>query len=131
MLKPGGVVVKHWGLWSPRREFESLPGYHFHTIIYAICFASRISARALQLSFFRASFAIASTFCNSSIVMARQLCTGFFVSLKLRSRLIPLILKKEDFLCPFSLSFLSSQVYLVGSGIQMSSSSYSACHLYV
>ena len=27
MLKPGGVVAKHWGLWSPRREFESLPGY--------------------------------------------------------------------------------------------------------
>jgi hypothetical protein len=26
-LKPGGVVVKHRGLWSPRREFESLPGY--------------------------------------------------------------------------------------------------------
>jgi hypothetical protein len=26
-LKPGGVAVKHRGLWSPRREFESLPGY--------------------------------------------------------------------------------------------------------
>jgi hypothetical protein len=26
-LKPGGVVVKHRGLWSLRREFESLPGY--------------------------------------------------------------------------------------------------------
>ena len=25
--KPGGVVAKHRGLWSPRREFESLPGY--------------------------------------------------------------------------------------------------------
>ncbi len=27
-LEPGGVAVKHRGLWSPRREFESLPGYH-------------------------------------------------------------------------------------------------------
>ena len=25
--EPGGVAVKHRGLWSPRREFESLPGY--------------------------------------------------------------------------------------------------------
>jgi hypothetical protein len=25
--EPGGVVAKHRGLWSPRREFESLPGY--------------------------------------------------------------------------------------------------------
>jgi hypothetical protein len=25
--KPGGVVVKHSGLWTRRREFESLPGY--------------------------------------------------------------------------------------------------------
>jgi hypothetical protein len=28
MLKPGGVAVKHSGLWTRRREFESLPGYH-------------------------------------------------------------------------------------------------------
>ena len=27
-LEPGGVAAKHRGLWSPRREFESLPGYH-------------------------------------------------------------------------------------------------------
>jgi hypothetical protein len=26
-LKPGGVAVKHSGLWTRRREFESLPGY--------------------------------------------------------------------------------------------------------
>ena len=26
--KPGGAVVKHSGLWTHRREFESLPGYH-------------------------------------------------------------------------------------------------------
>ena len=25
--KPGGVVVKHSGLWTRRQEFESLPGY--------------------------------------------------------------------------------------------------------
>src|SRR3972149_11372271 len=25
--EPGGVAAKHRGLWSPRREFESLPGY--------------------------------------------------------------------------------------------------------
>ncbi len=28
--KPGGVVVKHSGLWTRRREFESLPGYLIH-----------------------------------------------------------------------------------------------------
>jgi hypothetical protein len=28
LSEPGGVVVKHRGLWSPRREFESLPGYY-------------------------------------------------------------------------------------------------------
>jgi hypothetical protein len=27
-VQPGGVVVKHSGLWTRRREFESLPGYH-------------------------------------------------------------------------------------------------------
>jgi hypothetical protein len=27
VLKPGGVAVKHIGLWTRRREFESLPGY--------------------------------------------------------------------------------------------------------
>ena len=27
-LEPGGVAAKHRGLWSPRREFESLPGYY-------------------------------------------------------------------------------------------------------
>jgi hypothetical protein len=26
-VQPGGVVVKHSGLWTRRREFESLPGY--------------------------------------------------------------------------------------------------------
>jgi hypothetical protein len=25
--QPGGVVVKHSGLWTRRQEFESLPGY--------------------------------------------------------------------------------------------------------
>ena len=34
MLEPGGVAVKHRGLWSPRREFESLPGY-YETIVRA------------------------------------------------------------------------------------------------
>ena len=28
LMKPGGVVVKHCGLWTRRREFESPPGYH-------------------------------------------------------------------------------------------------------
>jgi hypothetical protein len=32
-LEPGGVAVKHRGLWSPRREFESLPGY-YETPVY-------------------------------------------------------------------------------------------------
>ena len=27
-IEPGGVAAKHRGLWSPRREFESLPGYY-------------------------------------------------------------------------------------------------------
>ncbi len=27
LAQPGGVVVKHSGLWTRRREFESLPGY--------------------------------------------------------------------------------------------------------
>ena len=28
LAQPGGVVVKHSGLWTRRREFESLPGYY-------------------------------------------------------------------------------------------------------
>jgi hypothetical protein len=28
-VQPGGVVVKHSGLWTHRREFESPPGYFF------------------------------------------------------------------------------------------------------
>ena len=28
-MQPGGVVAKHSGLWTRRREFESLPGYSF------------------------------------------------------------------------------------------------------
>jgi hypothetical protein len=27
-IQPVGVVVKHIGLWTRRREFESLTGYH-------------------------------------------------------------------------------------------------------
>ena len=27
ILQPGSVVVKHGGLWSPRPQFESGPGY--------------------------------------------------------------------------------------------------------
>ncbi len=27
-MQPGGVVDKNSGLWTRRREFESLPGYH-------------------------------------------------------------------------------------------------------
>ena len=40
VLKPGGVVVKHRGLWSPRREFESLPGYYQNRYI-SISFLSQ------------------------------------------------------------------------------------------
>src|SRR3972149_11927181 len=32
LVKPGGVVVKHSGLWTRRREFESLPGYLSQTV---------------------------------------------------------------------------------------------------
>ncbi len=32
IVQPGGVVVKHSGLWTHRREFESLPGYHIKNL---------------------------------------------------------------------------------------------------
>jgi hypothetical protein len=32
-LQPVGVVVKHAGLWTRRREFESLTGYQ-HLLLY-------------------------------------------------------------------------------------------------
>ena len=35
--KPGGVVAKHSGLWTRRREFESLPGYHFPILKNTVC----------------------------------------------------------------------------------------------
>ena len=31
-VQPVGVVVKHIGLWTRRREFESLTGYHHHLV---------------------------------------------------------------------------------------------------
>jgi hypothetical protein len=39
LQQPGGVVVKHSGLWTRRQEFESLPGYQplLESVLLAIC----------------------------------------------------------------------------------------------
>ena len=64
-MKPGGVVVKHSGLWTRRREFESLPGYFAKSEFMLIClvlifFAFSlcwfVKSDILGLRFFRLDF---------------------------------------------------------------------------
>ena len=47
--EPGGVVVKHRGLWSLRREFESLPGYQ--KILFSQVFSKLYVKNPVNISF--------------------------------------------------------------------------------